>query len=56
MGDAEIKTSPWRLVEVGRVVLVHSGPQDGKLATIVEIVDHKRVCLLLPKGLVFKSC
>jgi hypothetical protein len=44
MGDADIKTSSWRLVEVGRVVLVHGGPSDGKLATIVEIVDHKRVC------------
>lgn len=44
MGDAEIKASSWRLVEVGRVVLVHGGPDDGKLATIVEIIDHKRVC------------
>jgi hypothetical protein len=44
MGDADIKTSSWRLVEVGRVVLVHGGPSDGKLATIVEIIDHKRVC------------
>ena len=45
MGDAEIKASSWRLVEVGRVVLVHGGPSDGKLATIVEIIDHKRVRL-----------
>jgi large subunit ribosomal protein L14e len=44
MGDAEIKTSSWRLVEVGRVVLVNGGVSDGKLATIVEIIDHKRVC------------
>jgi large subunit ribosomal protein L14e len=44
MGDVEIKTSSWRLVEVGRIVLVHGGPSDGKLATIVEIIDHKRVC------------
>lgn len=43
MGDAEIKTSSWRLVEVGRIVLIHGGPSDGKLATIVEIIDHKRV-------------
>ncbi len=43
MGDAEIKASQWRLVEVGRVVLIHGGPQDGKLAAIVEIIDHKRV-------------
>lgn len=43
MGDAEIKVSSWRLVEVGRVVLVDGGASDGKLATIVEIIDHKRV-------------
>ncbi|RDW80095.1 hypothetical protein BP6252_04733 [Coleophoma cylindrospora] len=42
MGDAEIKASQWRMVEVGRVVLITGGPQDGKLATIVEIIDHKR--------------
>jgi large subunit ribosomal protein L14e len=45
MGDAEISVASWRLVEVGRVVLVHGGPSDGKLATIVEIIDHKRVCI-----------
>ncbi|KIN01555.1 hypothetical protein OIDMADRAFT_19338 [Oidiodendron maius Zn] len=45
MGDADIKTSSWRLVEVGRVVLVHGGPSDGKLATIVEIIDHKRALI-----------
>jgi large subunit ribosomal protein L14e len=44
MGDAEIKASSWRLVEVGRVVLIQGGPSDGKLAAIVEIIDHKRVC------------
>ncbi|KAF1997675.1 hypothetical protein P154DRAFT_440526 [Amniculicola lignicola CBS 123094] len=43
MGDADITTSQWRLVEVGRVVLFASGPYSGKLATIVEIIDHKRV-------------
>ena len=43
MGDAEIKASNWRLVEVGRVVLIDGGSQDGKLAAIVEIIDHKRV-------------
>lgn len=47
MGDAEIKASSWRLVEVGRVVLIQGGPSDGKLATIVEIIDHKRVCVIL---------
>ncbi|KAF2839946.1 NAC-domain-containing protein [Patellaria atrata CBS 101060] len=43
MGDAEITASSWRLVEVGRVVLFSSGPYAGRLATIVEIIDHKRV-------------
>ncbi|KAI9863187.1 MAG: hypothetical protein M1813_004007 [Trichoglossum hirsutum] len=43
MGDADIKASEWRLVELGRVVLFVSGPYSGKLATIVEIIDHKRV-------------
>ncbi|CZR51524.1 probable 60S ribosomal protein L14 [Phialocephala subalpina] len=42
MGDAEIKASSWRLVEVGRIVLIANGPSEGKLATIVEIIDHKR--------------
>ncbi|SCZ93337.1 BZ3500_MvSof-1268-A1-R1_Chr6-2g08617 [Microbotryum saponariae] len=32
-----------RYVEVGRVVLLSEGPQAGKLATIVEIIDHNRV-------------
>ncbi|CAG8977223.1 hypothetical protein HYALB_00007919 [Hymenoscyphus albidus] len=45
MGDAEIKTSTWRLVEVGRICLIHGGPSDGKLATIVEIIDHKRALI-----------
>ena len=49
MGDAEIKTSSWRLVEVGRVALIHGGPSDGKLAAIVEIIDHKRVCFTYMK-------
>lgn len=44
MGDAEIKASSWRLVEVGRIVLIQGGSDDGKLAAIVEIIDHKRVC------------
>lgn len=32
-----------RYVEVGRVVLISDGPCAGKLATIVEIIDHNRV-------------
>ncbi|MCJ1364521.1 hypothetical protein MMC16_003632 [Acarospora aff. strigata] len=43
MADIDIKASQWRLVEVGRVVLFVMGPYTGKLATIVEIIDHKRV-------------
>ncbi|KAH7409489.1 60S ribosomal protein L14 [Cadophora sp. MPI-SDFR-AT-0126] len=45
MGDAEIKASSWRLVEVGRVVLIAEGPSEGKLAAIVEIIDHKRALI-----------
>ncbi|KAI9688143.1 MAG: hypothetical protein M1822_001649 [Bathelium mastoideum] len=43
MGDADVKTSEWRLVEVGRIVLFSYGQYTGRLAAIVEIVDHKRV-------------
>ena len=43
MGDAEIVTSVWREVELGRVVLITRGPHKGKLAAVVEIIDHKRV-------------
>ncbi|KAL9092861.1 MAG: hypothetical protein Q9165_004279 [Trypethelium subeluteriae] len=43
MGDAEITTSQWRLVELGRIVLFSHGPYTGRLAAIVEIVDHKRI-------------
>ena len=32
-----------RTVEVGRVVVLTYGPHAGKLATIVEIIDHGRV-------------
>lgn len=41
MADIQIGSSAWRLVEVGRVLKL----EGGSLATIVEIVDHKRVCL-----------
>jgi large subunit ribosomal protein L14e len=47
MGDADIKASQWRLVEVGRVVLFSSGIYAQKLAAVVEIIDHKRVRELL---------
>lgn len=39
----DVQASSWRLVEVGRVVLFTTGPFEGKLATITEIIDHKRV-------------
>lgn len=32
-----------RFVQLGRVVLVNDGPSKGKLAVIVEIIDHNRV-------------
>jgi large subunit ribosomal protein L14e len=35
-----------RFVEVGRVVLINYGPDYGKLATIVDIVDGKRVRII----------
>lgn len=43
MGDADISTSSWRYVEVGRVVRFNGGEYDGRLAAVVEIIDHKRV-------------
>ena len=44
MGEASIVGSNWKLVEVGRIVLIQDGPYTGRLAAIVEIIDHKRVC------------
>lgn len=47
MADIELKLASWKLVEVGRVVLIRRGPYTGKLAAIVQIVDHRRVrCLV----------
>ncbi|KAK4695017.1 large subunit ribosomal protein L14e, partial [Lecanoromycetidae sp. Uapishka_2] len=42
MADIDIHASQWRFVEVGRVVLFTHGPYTGRLAAIVEIIDHKR--------------
>lgn len=39
----DIKPAGWKLVEVGRVVYIRAGPHEGKLATIVEIIDPNRV-------------
>lgn len=45
MGEATITQANWRLVEVGRVVLIQNdSPYNGRLAAVVEIIDHKRVC------------
>lgn len=43
MASIDITQSPWKLVEIGRVVLIRNGPYTGKVASIVEIIDHKRV-------------
>lgn len=32
-----------RFVEIGRVVMISYGPETGKLATIVDVVDQNRV-------------
>ncbi|EJD05548.1 uncharacterized protein FOMMEDRAFT_145052 [Fomitiporia mediterranea MF3/22] len=34
-----------RFVEVGRVVLIKSGPSEGQTAVIIEIVDHNRAII-----------
>lgn len=51
MADIEINASEWRQVEVGRVVLFTHGQYIGRLAVIVEIIDHKRVCFLVTRSL-----
>lgn len=43
--NADIKPAGWKLVEVGRVVYIRSGPFEGKLAAIVEIIDPARVLI-----------
>lgn len=43
--STEVKAAKWRFVELGRVVLIERGAYAGKLAAVVEIVDHKRVCI-----------
>ncbi|KAJ5946194.1 hypothetical protein N7454_003033 [Penicillium verhagenii] len=50
MADIDVKLASWKLVEVGRLVLIRSGPFAGKLAAIVEIVDHRRVLVDGPSG------
>ncbi|KAL1311339.1 hypothetical protein AAFC00_001515 [Neodothiora populina] len=48
--SASVTTSAWRNVEVGRVVLFSTGPFTGRLAAIVEIIDHKRVLIEGPSS------
>lgn len=43
MAGIDIKPAGWKLVEVGRIVVVQGGEHNGKLAAIVEIIDNKRV-------------
>ncbi|CAK1356053.1 60S ribosomal protein L14-B [Cercospora beticola] len=43
MGDSSVVAPSWRQVEVGRVVHFGSGPYAGRIAAIVQIIDHKRV-------------
>lgn len=38
--STSVQAVNWRYVEVGRIVLI----DNSKLATIVEIIDQKRVC------------
>lgn len=49
MGDINITSPEWRLVQVGRVVVLQSGPEAGRLAAIVEVIDHKRVRFRSPR-------
>ncbi|PHH50187.1 60S ribosomal protein L14-A [Ceratocystis fimbriata CBS 114723] len=51
MAEATVTNPSWRLVEVGRVVLVQGAhPDAGRLAAIVEIIDHKRVLVEGPSS------
>ncbi|EDO16839.1 hypothetical protein Kpol_1056p40 [Vanderwaltozyma polyspora DSM 70294] len=43
--DSVVKASNWRLVEVGRVVLIKKGQFAGKLASVVEIISQKKVLI-----------
>jgi large subunit ribosomal protein L14e len=40
-----------KFVEVGRVVLINYGPDAGKLATIIDVVDSKRVLVDGPQSI-----
>ena len=40
-----------RFVEIGRVVLISYGPDAGKLATIVDVIDQNRLLVDGPQAL-----
>jgi large subunit ribosomal protein L14e len=43
MSGIDVKPAGWKLVEVGRVINIKQGRYEGRLAAIVEIIDHRRV-------------
>lgn len=45
-----------RYVEVGRVVLINQGESEGKLAVIVEIVDHNKVSIVTREHIMDGLC
>jgi len=47
--------SPTPLVQVGRVILITFGPDAGKIAVIVDIVDHNRVLVDGPSTSVLRQ-
>jgi len=50
MSNIDVTASNWRQVEVGRVVFFGAGPFTGRIAAIVEIIDHKRVLVEGPSA------
>jgi len=48
MAESQVLSSIWPQVETGRVVLITSGKDEGKLATVVQIIDHKRALVDSP--------
>ncbi|KAF3901606.1 hypothetical protein ABW21_db0204571 [Orbilia brochopaga] len=48
MSQTEVVSSQWPQVETGRVVLINSGKDEGKLAAVVQIIDHKRIMVDSP--------
>eukprot|EP00659_Diplonema_papillatum_P017688 gene17688-27225_t len=41
-------TNEWRFIEIGRLCLITKGKYEGKVATIVDVVDQNRVLLDSP--------